>query len=44
MAKVSSSATAKEIVSRMVANAGKMGGSVKVSVILAAQYVRTTVR
>jgi hypothetical protein len=42
--KVSSSATAKEIVRRIVANAGKMVGSVTVSVTLAAQYVKTTVR
>ncbi len=44
MAKVSSSVTAKVIVRRMVANAGKMVGSATVSVTLAAQYVRIIVR
>ncbi len=44
MAKVYSSVTAKVIVRRMVANAGKMVGSATVSVILAAQHVRIIVR
>ena len=44
MAKVSSSVTAKVIVRRMVANAGKTVGSATVSVTLAAQHVRIIVR
>ncbi len=44
MAKGFSFATAKEILRRMVANAGKMVGSATVSVTLAAQHVRITVR
>ena len=44
MAKVFSSVTAKVIVRRMVANAGKMVGSATVSATLAAQHVRVIVR
>jgi hypothetical protein len=44
VAKVSSSVTAKVIVRRMVANAGKTVGSATVSVTLAAQHVRIIVR
>jgi hypothetical protein len=44
VAKDFSSATAKEIVRRMVASAGKMVGSATVSVTHAAQYVRITIR
>ena len=44
MAKGFSSATVKEIVRRMVANAGKMVGSATVSVTHAVQHVRITIR
>ena len=44
MVKGFSFATAKKTVRRMVANAGKMVGSAKVSVTHAAEHVRITVR
>jgi hypothetical protein len=44
VAKDFSFAIAKEIVRRMVANAGKMVGSATVSVIHAAEHVRIIVR
>jgi hypothetical protein len=44
VAKGFSSATAKEIVRRMVANAGKMVGSATASVTHAVQHVRITIR